>query len=626
MCNEQLLADAPTETAPRAGRYNAANSELALDLRVAGPGGLVSGDLFRIDDAGQRTWVASFRSSAPGEAELPIMGQDRYGATVTGWVKLTPATATALQLLLFFDGRLDGLPMRRPIALAAEHVGNALRSMGLEVEVEQGVVGPPDTTFNETAMSIETALAGAGIEVVRAGTNDSIPAPPADTGWSEKDIEALSHRYAQIDMASAGFALQMLWLSRSNRSGLYGVMFDTSDARPRQSLAVFASEIRDRLGNDAAIRDRKLIQTAVHEIGHALNLAHRFEREVGRADSTSFMNYDWRYRGGRREGEFWSRFNYSFDQDERNFLCHGPYSAVVMGGAAFHSVRYWHEGDGGYSPYVPERQLPGLSLTLAAGNRGFFRFAEPVLLSLTLENRTGQALRIPDSLLDPKAGFVELLVRRIARGRTSDHAPESFQPVVTRCFEIGQDQLIELPSGGQHADNLNLTFGASGFTFAEPGTYEVRALLVISDQASGTDKIAASAPLQIQIGYPEARSDYGLADRLFQADAGRWFALGAPERLSAVGDALIELAMDKATPREIAAHVLRTGMFGAHRDPLHVEKGRAVRGKADPARFAQLASGLEAIGLDGFDPVTRSQTAQYLKETRGRSPGRKHKG
>jgi len=597
------------------GRYAGRTAQIHMDLRLGGPaGGIASADLFRVDSSDQRTWVASLRSTTPVSGQVEIVAQDRYGATATGWLRLVPVTTGALQVLFYFDGKLDGLPLRRETALTAEFVGTALRRFGLEVEVEQDVLGPPQTTFNDTAMSIETALSGAGIEITAAGVGNEIP-PAPEEGWSEKDIEALSREFAQIDMANPGFALQMLWLSRSNRPGLLGVMFDTGDDRPRQSLAVFASEIRDRFPNGGADRDRKLIQTAVHEIGHALNLAHRFEREVGRADSTSFMNYDWRYRGGNRAPEFWEKFAYRFDPDELSFLCHAPYMAIAAGGAHFHSVRYWHEGDGGYSPYVPEHPLPGIRIGLAAAPGGFYRFAEPVLLSISLENRTGRPLRVPDSILDPKSGFVEILVRRVARGRHADTPPESFHPVVTRCFEIGEDQLTTIPNGGRIEDNINLTFGASGFTFAEPGVYEVQALLVLYDGQLEIERIASSPSLQISVGYPEARNDYALADEIFQPDVGRWFALGAPARLESVTDRLVDMTRGKGrVPDEIAAHILRTGMFGANRSSLRVADGKLVRTEADGKRSAQLARRLAQLGLNRFDPVTGQQTKRYMDD------------
>jgi hypothetical protein len=66
---------------------------------------------------------------------------------------------------------------------------------------------------------------------------------------------------------------------------------------------------------------RKLIQTTVHELGHALNLAHRFERPVGRADSISFMNYDWKNLGGMNADRFWREFDFTYpktDEEERD--------------------------------------------------------------------------------------------------------------------------------------------------------------------------------------------------------------------------------------------------------------------------------------------------------------------
>ena len=172
--------------------------------------------------------------------------------------------------------------------------------------------------------------------------------------------------FAQESLKRRDWALHLLLLDKSDQRGLLGVMFDDTQVLPRQGAAVFAGEIR---GIDGIDHDRKLIQTSVHELGHALNLAHRFERVVGRADSSSFMNYDWRYGGGDKRDEFWERFSYSFDPDELSFLRHGVRPAVIPGGAAFHSVRYWNEGTGGYSPYVTEAPLEGFALELKPARR-----------------------------------------------------------------------------------------------------------------------------------------------------------------------------------------------------------------------------------------------------------------
>lgn len=462
------------------GRYLGAAPQLSLDLRIDADAAIVSADLFRVSPDAQRTWIAAFRS-VPGTippSSIKVFLQDRYEATASGTLNLSLAANGSLFGSLFIDGPLDGLPLRRDIAFAADFVGAGQRALGLEIEIETGVAQPPEIMHRNARMSIELALSRAGIETHQVGRSDALPAAPAN-GWSEKQIEALMYDAAQIDLSARAFSLQVLWLSRSNRPGLLGVMFDTEDDRPRQSVAIFSDAIRLYTSNEP---DRKLIQTAVHEIGHALNLAHRFEREVGRADSLSCMNYDWRYLGGNRSSEYWNKFDFGFDSDELMFLRHAPYPAIVQGGAAFRSVRYWHEGDGGYSPYVPETPLPDITLELLPPQSGaILEFAQPVLLGLRLTNKTGRALTIPTSLLDPKAGFVELLIRKVTRGRNAARAPESFHPVVARCFDQARETTQTIGHNGTFEDNVNITFGAAGFSFAEPGRYEVQALLVLFD-------------------------------------------------------------------------------------------------------------------------------------------------
>ncbi|MBK8211974.1 MAG: acetyltransferase [Rhodospirillales bacterium] len=530
----------------RFGRYQGGTPQMAVDLRVDAAMAVVSADLWRVDTAGQRTWVASLRS-APGVAlggQMALFAEDRYGARSSGRLEATPAgtARSAVHCVLLLDRPLDGLPFGREIVFTCERAGDGLRELGLEFEIEQDVAAPPQINFEERPMSVENALVGAGIEVLRAGEQSRLPQAPNE-GWSEKQLEELMFDFAQSDLTRREFALRVLWLSRSNRDGLLGVMFDTDNELPRQGLAVFAGAIREFYAGQPGQRDRKLIQTTVHEIGHALNLAHRFEREVARADSTSFMNYDWRYRGGGRDAEFWRLFAFTFDADELAFLRHAPYPAVVPGGAPFRSVRYWAEGNGGYSPYVPEAPLPGWELRLLPPQAGpVFAFGQPVLLGVRLTNRTGQPLRLPRTILDPKAGFLEMLIRRIDPGRAQPGAGDSFVPITTRCFDLTPGDILELPDGASHEENLNLTFGAAGFAFAEPGVYEVRALLVVTDNAGRRERVTPSDPLQIRVAYPKTDEAERVADVLFRSDVGRWFALGAPARLTKARDELMRAA------------------------------------------------------------------------------------
>ena len=69
-----------------------------------------------------------------------------------------------------------------------------------------------------------------------------------------------------------------------------------------------------------------------------------------------------------------------------------------------------------------------------------------MFLEITLTNKTGQAINLPPEVLDPKAGFLELLIQRrsgmATRGLT-DATP--FVPIMTRCFDLDLSGADALP-------------------------------------------------------------------------------------------------------------------------------------------------------------------------------------
>lgn len=615
----------------RDGRYEGSNPRLRVDLRMDAAGaGLLSLDLYRHEQFGD-TFVASVRS-APGASvdgtsrSWPVLAEGAAGQTSTGTLDLEPSTPERALATLRLDTLIDGLAQNAPMAFLCEWRSAFLRRLGLEIELEEGVDPPPVASIGGVARSIPLAFQSAGFEVYEAGSSSRLPPAPPD-GWSEKSLEHLMRAHAQSDLSRPNFDLRVLWLARSNRPGLLGVMFDSDDALPRQGLAVFADEIRARFGADA---DRKLIQTTVHEIGHALNLAHRFEREVGRADSTSFMNYDWRFRGGGAEADFWSAFSFSFDSDELAFLRHGGLRNVSPGGAAFHSVRYWADGNGGYSPYVPEAELPGFKLELIPPSNGLlFRFGQPVILGVRLTNTSSRAVEIPDFLLDAKAGFLEFVIRRLDLADPESGEQHSFSPIVDRCYDASPDRAIRLAPGEAHSDNVQLHFGASGFAFAEPGFYEVTALLVVYDRPNERDMIARTNKLRLRVAHPQGEEERD-AFTLFEHSMGRWFALGGTLD-SASNDAVDEMVdrrasrlgrrrkdaslADTAARDPIVANIVRFNAFQALRTYSGVSDGAIVElASADIERAQEYAEALTDQALGFFDPVTAAETSRFREK------------
>ena len=196
------------------------------------------------------------------------------------------------------------------------HVGLGARSY--DVLVGEGLLAAvgehvaPVLQLDRTIIVTDENVASRHLETLQRGlseaniANDSIVLPPGEGTKSFAQLHALMVQHAQSSLSGPKSGLHLLRLSESTLNGLLGIMFDSGSLLPRQGSAVFEDEIQNFYPNDTS---RKSIQTTVHELGHALNLAHRFEREVGRADSLSFMNYDSRYKGGAHESEFWSNFD-----------------------------------------------------------------------------------------------------------------------------------------------------------------------------------------------------------------------------------------------------------------------------------------------------------------------------
>jgi hypothetical protein len=606
------------------GRYQGGNAFIKVDLRVdEGVSGVISADFFRSDPFGQN-YVASIRTTPGARIELAdgdwqIIAEDEHGGKANGTLTLqaTGKNPATLNGELFLKSAIHGLPSRRTISFSAEWESTEMRTIGVELEREINVEPLPEFEYNGKQTSLEIALQKSGISVIGTGRPSQIPANA--NGWGNTQLHTLLRDFSEASLSSRAWELHLLLLSKSTRNGLLGVMFDTQDNLPRQGTAVFATAIRDLFGSSA---DRKLIQTTTHELGHALNLAHRFERVVGRADSLSFMNYDWRYKGGNHRNEYWSNFDFNFDPDELEFVRHAPLPALIPGGAAFHSINYWADGNGGYSPYVPEVEMKGYKLTLTPPTGGVvFEFGQPVFLGIELENQTGNAIDIPPVLLDPKAGFLEVLIRRWTGDSNSGDLANAdvFVPIYQRCFDLDESVFDVVPSGGSIKDNLNLTFGSGGFAFAEPGVYDVTALVAIYDSTNKQDRIIRSNTLRIRVGVPKSNAEEQDGMVLLRSDVGLYFALGGSDGLNKADDDLTELlerrmGKAKTVSDPVAANIVRCKGINAGRPYIRYQEGEFNERDGDRAEAAEWLGKLGTRALKAFDTSTAVSTERLAKK------------
>ncbi len=618
---------------PADGRYAVANDALAVGLRIDLAGSnIISGDIFSTL-GGFREYVASFRSEpgteiTPAVNPLEIVAEDRDGKHARGELLFSSVGTTEVTMTLLLDAPLMALPVNQAMTFAGRFEGEAMRELGVELESEIGVDLLPEWDFNGEAMTVEKSFADAGFDFFNVGFRSQFPSPSSGQ-WDTSQLHGLMTQFAQEPIDRKSWNLHLLLLQESTMDGLLGVMFDSGERDvnqlPRQGAAVFQLPIKTRPD-----WQRKLIQTTVHELGHALNLAHRFERPVGRADSTSFMNYDWKYLGGQNAARFWREFDFTFDADELAFLRHGPLANIIPGGAEFHTVPYWENPDGGYVPYVPEipsddfriRLLPPASGTL-------FQFAQPVLLTVELTNNTGRTMELPRFLLDPKAGFLELVVTR----RTSPAgggAPNQgmvFRPLIHRCFDMDLAAADVVPQGGTLVDNVNLTFGSAGFTFIEPGEYEVTAVFMWQ-KAFRDIRTIKSAPLSIRVAYPKTDEEERDGQELFRRDVGVYFALGGSDALSDAADVLDAIAerrqhRAKTVTDPLVANIMRCKAINQSRDFIHYHDGKYRMRSADPEKAQTIFSSISNVMKKIFDPQTSSATAKLAAAIKKKGSGRK---
>lgn len=609
----------PAPTLLPSGRFGGFDADQArIELRIDGR--MLSGDIFRLQDR-RETWVAGFRAR-PGTAvaagaALPVIAQDRHGATGEGQITLT-MDGSELSVSLTLAAKLDGLPVGTPIRALAKPLGAAYRQLGLEVLRERGIPAPPRMDRDGRAFGIAEALADAGLEVTELEGRDDLPAAPAG-GWSEKQLHALMADFARSDLDRAGFGLRLLWLSGSNRPDLQGLMFDTVDDLPRQGAAVFTEAVRRGAADDRLAP--RLIQTAVHELGHALNLTHRFERETGYRASLSFMNYDWKYEGG--PAAYWRQFAYSFDPDELSFLHHGHFRAIVPGGDAFGSARYWSAHGGGYSPILPEHTLEGWKLELLPpeGAGAAFAFAQPVLVGLRFTNLSGQEIKVPGDFLDQKAGHLQVVIESETRGRRG--AASVFRPITVRCSAASASVRAIAPDE-EVLDNLNLTFGVDGFAFAEPGTYRLTAFLVL--EAGDTEYIVRSEPLRIRILTPASREEDVAALDIIEPGAGAILALGgtaaferSASRLMEAAERLSSAGRGRRRSHPVAAGIYRALGFHFGRGYIRYRDGRFATSAPSTEDAAYCAARLRDSALDFLDPVSKSHTLAFARSVMARA-------
>jgi len=615
----------PWEVGTYEGRDHSARFSVRFDENV------ISGDIFRQSHGHpSETWLVSFRTTGSNAAKpaLTVIAEDRVGRMSQGVLGFQDSGGD-LMMTLKLDAPLDGIAFGQAVHAPLAKVSDGLRHLNIAMLREQGVSSLGDVWLNNKHFTVETAFETAGFET-RVIEHAQIGSADGE-GWSEKALANLMVEARTDASPVPAWLINLCLFSKSNRPGLLGIMFDAKDAQQRQWCAVYAEEIRAHYAD--SMGEAALMKTMMHEIGHSLNLVHRFEREVGQKNSNSIMNYDWKYKNGDRAG-FWRNFGFTFDDDELAFLRHGPRNAVMPGGEHFRAARYWETGHDGYVPYRPEQMMNMWTLEILPPKSPVFFFGQPVTLGLRFQNNGLDSVTLQRGFLDQKAGFLQFEIKREGDAshdnETGHHHGHAFHPLVHRLMDrdASNAEWVTIATGDTHEDNANVTFGSGGFAFAEPGNYQITAYLSFFPKDGPSEQLVRSQTIRIRVSMPQTRREEDVALALTDPDAGQFFAHGGLPALHETESKLLEVAEHLTHGKEtsgnpVAAHIYRAAAFGLGRKHLSHDSDRVQTSEPDLDAKLKLLERVVNTGLDSFDPITAKMTKQHFETlSKSRRDGR----
>jgi hypothetical protein len=437
------------------------------------------------------------------------------------------------------------------------------REVSLEIDALTGTGFPPSvdthtdphpTDLTQETITCAECFRRAGIDMTVTNDQTLTDSDSSDTGttWNYSELHDLMEDrwsdFANIHQWNVyGIIVDRMSGNTSGTgydSGLYGVMFDfgtwqPGDAYLRQGCAIafdaLMGRVSDTLYNTATKQDRFFLETFVHEVGHNFNLPHSWGRGNNPdSASNSFMNYPWGYTGGAgTETAFWSDFRWEFDDVELEWLRHANRPDIIFGG------NNWIGNNLSAFP-GDEAALPlELGVRLVVRSIPVFDFAEPVIVELKLKNIAGHAIDLPNCM-SPEDGLVSIVIKRpdgsFVRYKPPIHCDRAFEDVTT------------LKPGKSMYESVQLSVGAKGPQFAQPGEYMLKAYGVLPGRG-----MVISKPHRFRVAAPYSRESDDLAHLLFDYKASKIMYLNGSRRYADTMSKLEEASLKyaKTNPRVV---------------------------------------------------------------------------
>jgi hypothetical protein len=447
----------------------------------------------------------------------------------------------------------------------------------------------PATLLQET-LSIETVFQRTGFAVTKSGGDTPLGLPPGlDARWSDNEMHDAMQIHWSRFANRPQWSMWVLFASiHELGQGLGGVMFDDIGPNHRQGTALFYNSFisQSPTGDPApdAWVNRMRFWTAVHEMGHAFNLAHSWHKAFGASwiplaaepEALSFMNYPFHYPRGQQQGDgraqelqFFSKFEFRFSEAELLFMRHAPFRFVQQGNADWFDDHAFEQ--------LNLSAEPSLKLELRVNRQqALFEFLEPVVLELKLTNISSQPMLISDKLLSELDHMIVII-------KKDGQPARQFSPYAQYCWKT---QLRVLMPGESTYESLFASVGKGGWQIAEPGYYTIQVALHQED----TEEDLVSNPLRLRIAPPRGYDEEFLAQDFFSEDVGRILTFDGSQVLANGNDTLREVSA-KLSDRAVAFHAevaLASAMAKEYKildldDPNH-PKIKVISPKVEEAR------------------------------------------
>jgi hypothetical protein len=409
-------------------------------------------------------------------------------------------------------------------------------------------------TLSQENLSIEMVYDRCGFAVTKSGgDNPIIGLPPGiDTKWSDNEMhDAMQIHWSQFTNKPQ-WSMWVLFASiHEQGDGLGGIMFDDIGFNHRQGTALFNNAFISQPPSGEPAPDawvnRMRFWTAVHEMGHAFNLAHAWQKNIAQSwiplaaepDALSFMNYPYHYPHGDQRGngraqelDFFSKFEFRFSDTELLFMRHAPSRFVQQGNAEWFDNHAFEQAQASLEA--------SLKLELRVNRQqALFEFLEPVVLELKLTNVSSQPQLISDKLLSELDHMIVVI-------KKDGKAARQFSPYAQYCWK---NQLRILMPGESTYESLFAAVGKGGWEISEPGYYTVQVALHLEDN----EEDLVSNPLRLRVAPPRDFDEEFLAQDFFSEDVGRILTFDGSQYLTQGTKTLREVS-EKLSDRSVAFH------------------------------------------------------------------------